>query len=140
VRTAPLLLIPMALPTNIDLLFAQFSLLFYAYGVYLHWGFESPLISAHNSFINGSYHHWYHHAYSAGTTPIYTGFFFRLWDSCVGTVAKGECLCTECEGSRGNRSREAWEKVALPDYSVLLQPQFWMGAGEGSAPAKAKGA
>ena len=54
VRTAPLLLIPLAVPTNMDLLFAQFAVLFYAYGVYLHWGFESDYLSAHQPYINGS--------------------------------------------------------------------------------------
>ena len=123
-RTAPLLLIPMALPTNIDLLFAQFSLLFYAYGVYLHWGFESPLISAHNYWINGSYEHWYHHAFSAGSTPIFTGFFFKLWDRAVGTVQTSQCVCSICERKAGRRSLAAWKKVKKPDYTVLLKPSF----------------
>ena len=125
VRTSPLLFIPMALPTNIDLLFAQFALLFYAYGVYLHWGYETPLISAHNPIINGSYEHYYHHAFSGGSTPIFTGFFFKCWDQMVGTVATGECVCTVCEIKRGKRSPEAWKKVVVPDYSVLLSTAFW---------------
>ena len=37
VRTAPLILLPWLMPANIDLLFAQFAVLFYGYGVYLHW-------------------------------------------------------------------------------------------------------
>jgi hypothetical protein len=40
------------MPINIDLLFAVFGLLFYGYGVYLHWGHESPLLSAHNPIFN----------------------------------------------------------------------------------------
>lgn len=56
---------------------AQFAAFFYAYGVYLHFGFESAWISAHNTIINGSYEHYYHHAYSGGSTPLHTGFFFK---------------------------------------------------------------
>jgi lathosterol oxidase len=129
VRTLPLLLLPMALPTNIDLLFAQFALLFYAYGVYLHWGFESPLISAHQPIINGAYEHYFHHAFSAGASPIYTGFFFKLWDQAVGTVETGPCVCSTCETAKGKRSRKAYDKVLKPDYSVLLQPAFWLEGG-----------
>ena len=140
VRTLPLLAWPMLLPTNIDLLFAQFSLLFYAYGVYLHWGYESTLISAHNPIINGAYEHWYHHARSGARNPMYTGFFFKLWDQLVGTVAKGDCVCSRCEVAAGRRTEKEWAKVRVPDYGVLLQASFWApskweegGAGEAAA-------
>ena len=126
-------------PSNLrDLLFAQFSLLFYAYGVYLHWGFETPLISAHNPIINGAYEHWYHHAKSGANTPIYTGFFFKLWDQLVGTSQTEPCVCSRCEVAAGRRSKKQWEKVTVPDYSVLLQPSFWLAreAAAGAAPAE----
>ena len=166
VRTAPLILLPYMMPSNIDLLFAQFAVLFYGYGVYLHWvraapcarsispppppalthsartrppstprarapqGFDSDYISPHSSWINSSYNHYFHHAYSAGASPIYTGFFFKLWDSAVGTVNKGECVCSICEGAKGKRSQAEWQKVqrSLPDYSELLKLSFWMEA------------
>jgi lathosterol oxidase len=126
VRTAPLLAWPLLMPTNMNLLFAQFALMFYAYGVYLHWGFESPLISAHNPVVNGAYEHWYHHAKSGSNTPIYTGFFFKLWDQLAGTTQKEACVCSQCEVKAGRRSREQWEKVVKPDYSVLLKSSFWL--------------
>lgn len=40
VRSAPLLLLPVVMPMNMDLLFFTFAIFFYGYGVYLHWGFE----------------------------------------------------------------------------------------------------
>jgi hypothetical protein len=37
---------------------------------------------------------------------------------------------------RGERSWEAWERLAKPDYAVLLEPAFWWrGAGRDPAPA-----
>ena len=93
-------------------------------------GFDSDYISPHSSWINSSYNHYFHHAYSAGASPIYTGFFFKLWDSAVGTVNKGECVCSICEGAKGKRSQAEWQKVqrSLPDYSELLKLSFWMEA------------
>ena len=38
VRSAPLLLLPLLVPVNIDLLFFTFVGFFYLYGTYLHWG------------------------------------------------------------------------------------------------------
>lgn len=131
VRTLPLLLIPLVLPANMDLLYAQFAIFFYAYGVYLHWGFESEHLSAHNPVINSSYHHYYHHAYSSGNNPLYTGFFFKLWDQLLGTVNRGPCVCSRCEQEKGKRSEQLWKRVAKPDYSPLLSLQFWLSsAGE----------
>jgi hypothetical protein len=40
IRSAPLLLIPLIMPINMDLLFLTYGAFFYGYGVYLHWGFE----------------------------------------------------------------------------------------------------
>jgi Delta7-sterol 5-desaturase len=60
-RSLPMVFLPALLPINIDLLFGIFATLFYGYGVYLHWGYESPLLSAHNPIFNTSYHHYSHH-------------------------------------------------------------------------------
>jgi Delta7-sterol 5-desaturase len=64
VRTLPIVILPLVTPINMDLLFAIFATLFYGYGVYLHWGYESPLLSAHNPVFNTAYHHYTHHALS----------------------------------------------------------------------------
>ena len=61
VRSLPLVILPAMMPINIDLLFLIFSTLFYGYGVYLHWGYESPYLSTHNPIFNTSYHHYSHH-------------------------------------------------------------------------------
>jgi len=50
-RSAPLLLLPILLPINMDLLFIQFGLFFYTYGVYLHCGYEHSFISPHNPVV-----------------------------------------------------------------------------------------
>jgi len=35
------------------------------------------------------------------------------------------CICARCSTARGERTREAFEAVEKPDYSVLLEPSFW---------------
>ena len=64
---------------------------------------------------------YYHHAHSYIKKAMYTGFFFKIWDNLFGTVSKGPCVCAKCEAEKGLRSRELWDKVEKPDYSVLLQ-------------------
>lgn len=64
VRTLPLVVLPLMMPINMDLMFALFSTLFYGYGVYLHWGYETTMLSAHNPILNTAYHHYIHHAIS----------------------------------------------------------------------------
>lgn len=51
----------------------QYGAFFYAYGVYLHWGYELPWLSAHNGVINTSFHHHCHHAKSFLGKPYHTG-------------------------------------------------------------------
>eukprot|EP00004_Rigifila_ramosa_P020375 TRINITY_DN5285_c0_g3_i2.p1 TRINITY_DN5285_c0_g3~~TRINITY_DN5285_c0_g3_i2.p1 ORF type:complete len:330 (+),score=79.10 TRINITY_DN5285_c0_g3_i2:25-990(+) len=70
VRAAPLAIFPMLMPINMDLLFAQFVIFFYAYGVYLHWGYELPWLSAHHPIINTSFQHYCHHALSIKNKPM----------------------------------------------------------------------
>lgn len=122
VRTTPMVILPLLMPINMDLLFAIFASLFYGYGVYLHWGHESKLLSAHNPIFNTAYHHYVHHALSAKNKPLYTGFFFKLWDNVFQTT-NSNCTCYQC---RPKRSEEEWKKVLKPDYSVLLSPKWWL--------------
>eukprot|EP01038_Epipyxis_sp_PR26KG_P007139 gene7139-9740_t len=123
VRTLPLIILPAIMPTNMDLLFGLFSLLFYGYGVYLHWGFESKYLSAHNPIFNTAYHHYIHHAVSAIGRPYYTGFFFKIWDQLFGSNYPGPCTCYKC---RAPRTKSEWEAIVKPDYSVLLNTSFWL--------------
>ena len=39
IRASPLLLIPLMIPVNLDLLFFTFTIFFYTYGIYLHCGY-----------------------------------------------------------------------------------------------------
>lgn len=128
VRSSPLLFLPMIVPINIDMLFFMFGLLFYGYGTFLHWGYESTVLDAHNPVCNTAYQHYYHHAQSHMNKAMYTGFFFKIWDQLFGTVSSLPCVCAKCEASRGNRSKELWAKVPKPDYSPLLKMSFWMEA------------
>jgi lathosterol oxidase len=120
-----MIFIPMIIPTNMDLLFGVYVLLFYGYGVYLHWGYEAAMLPAHNSIFNTSYHHYIHHAVSARGRPIFTGFFFKIWDHVFNTTEAPDraCSCVEC---RPKRTLEDWKKVKKPDYSVLLSLSWWL--------------
>jgi hypothetical protein len=48
-------------------------------------------------------------------------------DVCVGGTMHpdGVVKSAMVAQTRGERSREIWEKIAKPDYSVLLSPSFW---------------
>jgi hypothetical protein len=41
-RAAPLLVFPLVVPINLDMLFGMFGGLFYAFGLYQHLGFDLP--------------------------------------------------------------------------------------------------
>lgn len=123
VRSMPMVILPALIPINIDLLFAIFSTLFYGYGVYLHWGYESPYLSAHNPIFNTSYHHYSHHAVSVIGKPVFTGFFFKIWDYLFNTNSTSACQCYEC---RPLRTKEDYAKTIKPDYKLLLSPSFWL--------------
>jgi len=60
--------------------------------------------------------------YTIHNRPIYTGFFFKLWDNICGTLDEGACRCHQC---RPKRTLEQWAQVEKPDYSVLLSPSWW---------------
>jgi len=125
VRAFPLVLFPLIAPVNMDMLFFQFAVFFYAYGCYLHWGFEASWPDAHHPWINTAYQHNLHHNKSIMNKPLHTGFMFKLWDQAFGTVYKGKCDCVKCQQEAGLRTREQFEKVEKPDYGVLLNPSFW---------------
>lgn len=133
IRSAPLLFIPLIMPVNMDLLFFTYGAFFYGYGVYLHWGYELSWPDAHHPWINTAFQHYVHHARSTLNKPMHTGFFFKLWDQIAGSVYKAgpeECLCARCSTARGERTREAFEAIEKPDYSVLLKPSFWWNGGK----------
>lgn len=128
-RSIPLLVIPMLMPINMDLLFLTYGAFFYGYGVYLHWGYELRWPDAHHPWINTSFQHYVHHARSTLRKPMHTGFFFKLWDRLAKseyTAPPESCLCARCCIDRGERTPEAFERVAKPDYSPLLSPSFWL--------------
>jgi len=132
IRSAPLLVIPLCMPINMDLLFLTYGAFFYGYGVYLHWGYELAWPNAHHPFINTSFQHYFHHARSTVNKPLHTGFFFKLWDQLAGSVYEAgpaECVCASCSIARGERTREAFDAIEKPDYSVLLSPSFWVRGG-----------
>eukprot|EP00658_Telonema_sp_P-2_P035434 TRINITY_DN2576_c0_g1_i3.p1 TRINITY_DN2576_c0_g1~~TRINITY_DN2576_c0_g1_i3.p1 ORF type:complete len:302 (+),score=92.76 TRINITY_DN2576_c0_g1_i3:217-1122(+) len=125
VRSAPMILFPLMMPTNIDLMFAEFAVFFYGYGSYLHWGFETKWPRPDHPWINTSFQHYLHHAKSVKLKPYHCGFYLKTWDILAGSMWTGEDLSAHAAIAKGERTREAWDKVEKPDYSVLLQPSFW---------------
>ena len=47
-RSSPLLLFPLLVPINMDIMFFQWAVFFYGYGVYLHWGYEFPWLNSNH--------------------------------------------------------------------------------------------
>jgi lathosterol oxidase len=140
IRSAPLLLLPMVMPINMDLLFLTYGAFFYGYGVYLHWGFELAWPNAHHAWINTSFQHYVHHARSTLHKPLHTGFFFKIWDKLAkSTYDAGpeSCICARCSSARGERTREAFDALEKPDYSPLLSASFWL-RGEVAAPLESR--
>jgi len=133
-RSMPLMVFPMIWPLNIDFMLAQFVLFFYAYGLVLHTGYEfEHIIDAHHPIMNTAFQHYFHHARSTKNKPYHCGFFLKIWDQKFGSVYEHEgnpdkCICVKCARARGERSREIWETIEKPDYSVMLELQFWLDA------------
>jgi len=126
IRSMPLVFLPLIMPINMDLMFAEFVFFFYGYGIYLHWGHEWDWPDAHHPIVNSSYHHYLHHAKSGATSPYHTGFFLKIWDDLNDTVWKKDCFCVKCQRANGERTKEVWEKTLKPDYTILFQPSFWI--------------
>jgi Delta7-sterol 5-desaturase len=125
IRSLPMVLFPIIMPVNMDLLFFTFAVFFYGYGAYLHWGFELDWPDAHHPIINSSFQHYLHHARSTLRKPYHTGFFFKIWDQLFGSMWSGECICARCCVARGERTEGAWAALDKPDYRPLLSLRFW---------------
>jgi len=125
-RSILLLVFPLVIPINMDMLFLQYGLFFYGYGCILHWGFEFQNVDAHHPWINTAFQHHLHHAKSINQRPYHTGFFFKIWDQLYGSIWDQECFCAKCSQNKGERTREIYDTIKKPDYSVLLKPEIWI--------------
>jgi len=127
-RSSPMLVFPMLMPTNVDLMFFTFAVFFYGYGVYLHWGYEFESIDAHHPILNTSFQHFCHHSKAILHKPYHCGFFFKIWDQLApgGVYPRDKCFCVKCSRAKGERTLEHFRKVLIPDYSVLLSVKFWL--------------
>jgi lathosterol oxidase len=129
-RSAPLLVFPLLVPINMDVMFFQWAVFFYGYGVYLHWGYEFPWLNSNNPVINTSFQHFLHHEKSKNgvQNTYHCGFFFKVWDQLFGTVWPKENHCAAWARANNLRTREQFEAVQKrhPDYSVLLSPGYWL--------------
>eukprot|EP00041_Stephanoeca_diplocostata_P009144 m.139351 g.139351 ORF g.139351 m.139351 type:complete len:350 (-) comp17621_c0_seq1:52-1101(-) len=130
-RAAPMVLIPMVVPCNIDLIFFIYLTFFYIYGILLHWGYEFDFGCAtqHRHWFT-PYEHNLHHSVSTRNKCYHAGFFLKLWDRLAGTEYNGTCMCAHCSRKAGLRTQQCFNKIIVPDYSVLLSPLFWMGQTE----------
>jgi len=126
IRALPLVIFPMIMPTNVDMLYITYGVFFYGYGVALHCGHEFDCLSAHNYWINTPFQHYIHHAKSHKKTVYHTGFFIKLWDRMFGSIYDKKCICSECERKEGKRTLEIYNKVEKQDYSDLLSWRFWL--------------
>jgi len=133
VRSSPMLIFPLLAPVNIDLMFLQFAIFFYAYGTYLHWGYEFSWLDPNGKILNTSFQHYLHHAKSINRKPYHCGFMFKIWDQMFGSMYHGEDLSAYTAVAKGQRTREEYEKIHKPDYSVLLSASWWMNPGNSKA-------
>jgi len=124
-RALPLVLFPIFMPTNLDILWFTFAALFYGTGVYHHCGHEVAWPNAHTGFFNTSYHHYLHHSISVNRKPYHCGFMFQAWDQLFGCTYKGKCFCVKCSQEQGLRTKEQFDAMTVPDYSQLFRPSFW---------------
>jgi lathosterol oxidase len=119
-RAAPLFVLPLLLPINIDMIFTMFSLIFYINGLVQHSGFEIPWlesfgIDGHSGILLTSYHHYLHHAKAAMNKALYNGQFLQIWDWAFGSAdptfrgcVQYTCLCSKCCRNRGERTETHW--------------------------------
>lgn len=127
-RALPLMLFPMVMATNLDVLWFTFAVLFYGTGVYHHCGHEVSWPNAHTGFFNTSYHHYLHHSISVNRRPYHCGFMFQIWDQLMGTIYPGTCFCVMCSQEKDLRTKEQFAAVDIQDYSMLFKPSFWLDA------------
>jgi len=126
VRSLPLVIFPMIMPINMDLMYFTFGFFFYGYGVALHSGHELSFLSSHNYWINTPFQHYVHHAKSVYKKPYHTGFFIKVWDRMFDSLYDKKCVCAECARKEGKRSHEKYLTIVKPDYSDLLNWRFWI--------------
>ena len=138
VRATPLILFPLLMPVDLDLLFGIYTVFFYVYGVYLHTGHELDYPDAHHGWINTSFQHYIHHATAVYGLPYHCGFFLKIWDDLghkltgkgvYPTMDTAACVCVKCCRMRGERSKARWDELVasggLPDYSCLFSARLW---------------
>ena len=126
VRASPLLWLPILLPVNMDMLLVLFGVVFYAFGLYQHWGFELSWPTAHQRFITTSFHHHAHHARASRGRPLHSGQLLQVWDRLCGSVLdRADCFCAPCAVAKGERTRAAFQALPKPDYAPLLRWQTW---------------
>lgn len=103
----------------------------------LHAPFVLSLM-CHVPCVIAAYQHYCHHARSIYNKPYHTGFFLKIWDQMFDSVWPDDrCDCVKCDAKAGNRTMEKFKAVVVPDYSVLLQPSYWMPGGPDAAGKKA---
>jgi len=102
IKASPILWIPFLFPIWDVALIATFATMNFAYGTYLHAGFDPPWMpSPHSRFLVSAWHHNEHHA---GSVDYNYGFFTGFMDIAFGTrmtpeqkvASRPNYRCTEC--------------------------------------------
>ncbi len=114
IKASPIFWIPLLFPIWDVALIGTFATMNFAYGIYLHGGFDPPFMpSPHSRFLVSAWHHNEHHA---GSVDHNYGFFTGFMDLLFGTrftpsdkaARRPSYRCTECRNREaGSGSRAA---------------------------------
>lgn len=105
IKASPILWMPFLFPIWDVALIATFATMNFAYGTYLHAGFDPPWMpSPHSRFLVSAWHHNEHHA---GSVDHNYGFFTGFMDILFGTrltpsdkvESRPNYRCTECRAA-----------------------------------------
>lgn len=138
-RTVPIVLFPILFPKINALVLGFVFSIDPIYGTWLHTGHDSPWIRSIANFLkkktggcrfvlNTSAEHYLHHAASGRTSPMYCGFYIKVWDWLLNTHDEVRLDALLADLGPEKRSLKEFETVVKPrieDYGQLGTFRFW---------------
>lgn len=138
-RTVPIVLFPVLFPKINGLVLAVVFSIDPIYGTWLHTGHDVPKLRSIANYVkektggcrfvlNTSAEHYLHHAISGRSSPVYCGFYIKVWDWLLNThdeVRIEELLADLGPEKRSRKEFEAEVKHKIPDYGQLATFSFW---------------